>query len=822
MSRFRWVALQLDAASRCRSLNALHDALSSLPPSLDETYRRILESIEEQEGHVRRILQWLCFSRRPLRLEEIEVIYQIADRIQPPFIHEDELFHPEDIIGIFRGLLSLSSLDTHQWHDDEWCHFPSYSRLQIVQLAHFSVKEYLFSSLSSPWTINEDLSHATILKSAVAYYLHFMTLRDIQFLSGPDLTLRYSLAEYCAVYLQHHFTLVGEHSDVLQSLRLLLHPPSAPFATKFGRLLLDRHDQRHRDWDDPIDKNVARDPATILCLAIRLQLPQVCQSLLATNVQLDLAKPLFNRHKPPLGDPPLVEAVQCGGREIIQVLLDTRAKHHYYGLDPLADGSALEKAVKEHDTHVVQMLLDAADDIRETVSRFGKSLQVASAAGHEGVVRMLIVAGADVNRKYDGETALEAASRSGHAKIVSMLLDAGADHGYALYYSSVQGYEDVVCILIGAGANVNIQCDGKTALEAASRSGHAKIVSMLLDAGADHGYALYHSSVRGYEDVVCILIGAGADVNKKCYGETALESALHSGHTKVVKMLLDAGAYDDYTLHEASSKGYEDFVRILIRAGANVNTESRGETALKAASRSGHAKIVKILLDAGAYDDYALNEASGKGQEDVVRILIGAGANVNMEHHGKTALETASYCGHAKVVKTLLDAGADVDGQSLYFASRWGHEEVVRLLIEGGTDVNLKFAGQTAIDRAMHYGHAAVVDMLLHAGRRSRIDSRIQNHSHPSRVVGQDNNDKNPETEEREGQIEDDDENEETEVKDREDDDSEREDTEEEEEEEEAGNEEGRKKRKKSGKNYHTGNKRRKGASESVSRSCES
>jgi ankyrin repeat protein len=496
----------------------LRHALSSLPSSLDGTYRRILESIEEEEQmHVRRILQWLCFSKRPLRIEEIAVIYQVADRIRPPFACDDGLFRPEDIIGICRGLLSLSFTDT----DNErraWHHFPP-SNLQIVQLAHFSVKEYLFSSLSSPWTIDKDLSHVTILKSAIAYYLHFMTLHDIQSLSHSDLVLKYSLAEYFVKYLRDHLTPVKEHSDLLQSLQLLLHPPSAPISTELGILLLKPGNL----WDEPISELVACDPATNLYLAIQLQSLQVCQSILAMNVCLDLARPLYSCQLPPVGQPPLVEAVRYGKREIIQVLLDAHTKHHYIGLDPLADGSALEEAVKKCDTPVVHMLLTTANDIQKTMSWFGRSLYLALAdptgKGHPVIVKMLVDAGVDVN----------------------------AGDGWALHWASFEGNEEAVHILIEAGADVNIKsCNGETALETASRFGHVKIIKMLLGAGADVGigcgWALYFASFRGDEEVVRVLSEACAAVNLKVLGQMALDKALHCGHAKIVQILLNAGA----------------------------------------------------------------------------------------------------------------------------------------------------------------------------------------------------------------------------------------------------------------------------------------
>ena len=53
---------------------------------------------------------------------------------------------------------------------------------------------------------------------------------------------------------------------------------------------------------------------------------------------------------------------------------------------------------------------------------------MASANGHESIVRALLDAGADKDAKDDeGSTALTWASESGHESIVRALLDAGAD-----------------------------------------------------------------------------------------------------------------------------------------------------------------------------------------------------------------------------------------------------------------------------------------------------------------------------------------------------------------------------------------------------------
>ena len=57
-------------------------------------------------------------------------------------------------------------------------------------------------------------------------------------------------------------------------------------------------------------------------------------------------------------------------------------------------------------------------------------------------------------------------------------------------------------------------------------------------------------------------------------------------------------------LHEASNHGYVDIVRLLIRAGADVNdpggANCDGVTALHDAAANGHTNIVQLLLDSGA------------------------------------------------------------------------------------------------------------------------------------------------------------------------------------------------------------------------------
>lgn len=232
-------------------------------------------------------------------------------------------------------------------------------------------------------------------------------------------------------------------------------------------------------------------------------------------------------------------------------------------------------------------------------------------------------------------------------------LDAGDDGDRTpLHFAVDECREDVVCLLLEKGANVNFQC-GRfgPVLFTASRKGHKQIIRILLDCGADvnaqsedYGNALQVASVRGHEQIVRILLDCGADVNAQCG---------HRGNA----------------LQAASAFGYEQIARILLEKGADVNAVGGFyDTALQAASFDGCRKVVDLLLENGAdvnggETSTALIRALDQNipDEQIVRVLLQNGADVNArnrKYNNLTALEVASRKGHQEIVKMLLEYGA--------------------------------------------------------------------------------------------------------------------------------------------------------------------
>src|ERR1700733_13656747 len=83
-SRFLFGSLQIDRLQECLSQRGLEDQLECLPHDLDKVYDRIISGIDKKyREDALKILQWLSFSVRPLKLTEVaQVVGVVPDTDQ--------------------------------------------------------------------------------------------------------------------------------------------------------------------------------------------------------------------------------------------------------------------------------------------------------------------------------------------------------------------------------------------------------------------------------------------------------------------------------------------------------------------------------------------------------------------------------------------------------------------------------------------------------------------------------------------------------------------------------------------------------------------
>ncbi|MDC0309661.1 ankyrin repeat domain-containing protein [bacterium] len=176
--------------------------------------------------------------------------------------------------------------------------------------------------------------------------------------------------------------------------------------------------------------------------------------------------------------------------------------------DPIHD------AARNGDLAGVQAELDKGVDVNAKREGGSTPLHGAAEGGHEEIVKLLIVAGADL-----------------HARTVPML---GGGGWTPLHSAARQGHKEIVELLIANGTDVNSRdSTSKSSLHDAALEGHKEIVELLIIKGADlnadsgyYGTPLHVAAGIGHKEIVELLIINGADVNvKDGFGRTPLDTA---------------------------------------------------------------------------------------------------------------------------------------------------------------------------------------------------------------------------------------------------------------------------------------------------------
>jgi len=306
----------------------------------------------------------------------------------------------------------------------------------------------------------------------------------------------------------------------------------------------------------------------------------------------------------------------------------------------------------------------------ETIEAFHQ----AAKNGDKKAVEKLLAQGVNVDIELAQTTPLMKASGAGQAEIVRVLISAGADinkEGYegttALMFAAMEGRLETVKLLVEKGANVSaVNKSGHSAGRMASDKTQVEVVKYL----SAHGYKpagvqyarqiekQYNVSFTGGDfvqavksnnkELVLLFIKAGIDMNapgRAGYLEsTAIEETIKAENASMAKLLIENGldvnkheSHHDTPLMMAAEAGNAEIARLLMKAGAEVNArDHRGNTALHEAVNAKDPEIVRLLIEAGA-DMYAMSEGDNTNMnnalhnksEEIVRILVEKGYDMS-------------------------------------------------------------------------------------------------------------------------------------------------------------------------------------------------
>ena len=147
------------------------------------------------------------------------------------------------------------------------------------------------------------------------------------------------------------------------------------------------------------------------------------------------------------------------------------------------------------DTETIRELTEAREDVESRATDGVTALMYSARFGELDAVRLLVNAGASVNKRDNqrGATPLIYAAENGHTEIVNLLLNNGADPQIKLasdstfLHAAVGGHAlDIVHFALDAGLEVNAKSDdGFTPLHIAAWLRSPRLLRLLIDHGAD-------------------------------------------------------------------------------------------------------------------------------------------------------------------------------------------------------------------------------------------------------------------------------------------------------------------------------------------------
>ncbi|MBE6419579.1 MAG: hypothetical protein E7031_05545 [Akkermansiaceae bacterium] len=388
---------------------------------------------------------------------------------------------------------------------------------------------------------------------------------------------------------------------------------------------------------------------------------------------------------------------------------ETQLRLAKQNITPDSYGASLISAAKNNDVQLLTDLILMGADVNST-DKDGKTAFYWAIMNFQPDMQCIMLLhknGADINKAdNEGKTPLHWAAEKAKLHQVRILLESFNANVNARDNNGKRPYNVAASIqckeLIKTHAKKSAckalkekgikESQYSTLLLTAAKNNDVISAQLLIDAGANVNHVtrivgqygtfyhtpLYIAAMEGHSEMVKLLLDTeGIDVNWT--SDTNNETALHwaaagsdKGCVECLKLLIafdgiiiDALDKDGHTpLYRAAKMGYDDRVKLLLNAHANVNEGGKDNyPPIYGAIEGNYPQTLRILLEAGANVNgnekwTPLHSAIVSQRKECVKILIEFGADINKKSYGKTPLELAKSYRDAEIIRLLQKAGA--------------------------------------------------------------------------------------------------------------------------------------------------------------------
>lgn len=626
--------LQLDSLARSRTRADFDDCLGNLPSGSDglrQTYYEAMDRIRSQEkqdvDYAERILAWLCFSARPLKVDELRWALAVnPDKPDEQDFNENRLLPREDIEPLCAGLVVI----------DE----------DNVRLVHHTLQEFFDAEKDALFPHNAKESIALTCIKFLDYQRfarRCKTKQELQQLKHDNPFLQYAVE-----HLGRHSLEAGEAGS------------KQTFALFKRVMKLNCLNQVRLDIV-PSQHNVV--VASPLTTAVDYNLIDVVRLLLKEEGNM----PGCSWKIADVNIPGSAwryaaqEAAARGKEEILDLLL---AADIDLGRTDRHGNTVLHTCGMGHCTAAAEKILKRhRDNINHQNANGNTPLHDAINWGGDDVAKLLIKEGADVciSNGVKRSPIHEATARNKHHLVKALI----PMHQPNFAYQDAYGVSPL-------HAAVTSNLDAETEMILKQRP---DIVNITNHPGKT---PLHDGAERGRPDCVKILLKYGADISKlDRKGRSPLYYAVEKSRPRTTRLLLDHGAdpsidrNDKALAHLAGNKGPE-FIKMLLEhpkfdyRGVDKSTNISGlhEACYFGKERTAMAFLERDQREGGGgvlvrmrnkWGNTAVHDVAHNGMVGVARKMMEMEGGremlrvVNID--GKTPLDFARERGNGKVLE---------------------------------------------------------------------------------------------------------------------------------------------------------------------------